>query len=128
MKTTPTSASESTAAGVAMRLGQAAAGTPTRPQSLRRKPLIEPTSEPLSKTLAVGVVERQRAFQRKQEGIEVVQNRIAQRIGGDGWLVLGAMNDMQRSRLSQLERQGRLDEETLANAILTASLPPRQLK
>lgn len=62
--------------------------------------------------------ERLRAFQRKQEGAEVVQNRIARRIGDDGWIVLGEMNDAQRSRLSTLERQGRLDDETLVSAVL----------
>jgi hypothetical protein len=50
--------------------------------------------------------------------VEVVQNRIARRIGDDGWLVLGEMNDVQRSRLSTLERQGRLDDETLQSAVL----------
>jgi hypothetical protein len=62
--------------------------------------------------------ERLLAFQKKQEGTEVVQNRIAQRIGDDGWLVLGEMNDAQRARLSTLERQGRLDDETLMTAVL----------
>jgi len=62
--------------------------------------------------------ERLRAFQRKQEGVEVVQNRIARRIGDDGWLVLGEMSDAQRARLSTLERQGRLDDETLGSAVL----------
>jgi hypothetical protein len=50
--------------------------------------------------------------------VEVVQNRIARRIGDDGWLVLGEMNDAQRSHLSTLERQGRLDDETLLTAVL----------
>jgi hypothetical protein len=100
-----------------VRLGQAAISAPTRPQSLRHKPSIEPSSEPSRKIANSNSAERLLAFQRKQEGIEVVQNRIARRIGADGWLLLGEMNDAQRSRLSTLERQGRLDDATLGKAI-----------
>ena len=46
-------------------------------------------------------------------------------IGADGWLVLGEMNDAQRSRLSQLERQRRLDDETLTSAVLAVRLSGR---
>lgn len=52
--------------------------------------------------------ERLQAFQGKQEGPEVLQNRIARRIGDDGWLILGEMSDAQRAHLSKLERLGRL--------------------
>jgi hypothetical protein len=69
--------------------------------------------------------ERLQAFQRKQEGSEVVQNRIARRIGDDGWLVLGDMSDAQRARLSTLERQGRLNDETLESAVLAVRFVPR---
>jgi hypothetical protein len=101
-----------------LRSGQAAASAPTRPQSLRLKPSIEPSYEPPRSKMAKDPAARQQAFQRKQEGVEVVQNRIARRIGDDGWLVLGDMDDTQRSRLSALERQGRLDNETLMSAVL----------
>jgi hypothetical protein len=98
--------------------GQAAASAPTRPLSLRLKPSIEPSYEPSRAKMANDAVARQQAFQRKQEGAEVVQNRIARRIGDDGWLVLGDMDDAQRARLSTLERQGRLDHATLMSAVL----------
>ena len=75
-----------------------------------------------TQTTASDSAERLMAFQRKQEGVEVIQNRIARRIGDDGWLVLGEMNDAQRSRLSTLERQGRLDDETLNSAVLATRL------
>jgi len=101
-----------------LRPGQAAVGAPTRPQSLRLKPSIEPSYEPPRAKMSKDAEARQQAFQRKQEGAEVVQNRIARRIGDDGWLVLGEMDDAQRSRLSTLERQGRLDDETLMSAVL----------
>jgi hypothetical protein len=104
------------------RPGHVAIVTPTRPQSLRLKPSKEPSSEPSSTNPTRDAAERLLAFQRKQEGPEVIQNRIAQRIGADGWLVLGEMNDAQRSRLSMLERLGRLDAETLNSAVLATRL------
>jgi DNA-binding transcriptional ArsR family regulator len=105
-----------------MRSGQAATDPSAEPQSLRLKPSIEPSYEPSRKTRTSGSAERLLAFQKKQEGAEVVQNRIACRIGNDGWLVLGEMNDAHRSRLCTLERQGRLDDETLMNAVLEIRL------
>lgn len=105
-----------------MRSGQAATSPPAKPHSLRLKPSIEPLYEP-SRTNRTNVsAERLQAFQRRYEGAEVVQNRIACRIGEDGWLVLGEMNDAQRARLSTLERQGSLDDETLTNAVLQIRL------
>jgi hypothetical protein len=109
-----------------LRPGHAAISALTRPQSLRLKPSIEPPYEPSHTSMTSDAAERLQAFQRKQEGAEVVQNRIARRIGDDGWLVLGEMNDAQRSRPSTLERQGRLDDETLRTAVLaTRSVRPR---
>jgi DNA-binding transcriptional MocR family regulator len=113
-----------------MRSGQTATGTSARPQSLRLKPSIEPSIEPsLGQTRVKhrGDVaeERLQAFQRRQEGSEVVQNRIARRIGDDGWLVLGDMSDAQRARLSTLERQGQLNDETLESAVLAVRFVPR---
>jgi hypothetical protein len=109
-----------------LRSGHAAISALTRPQSLRLKPSIEPSYEPSyepsHKIMTSDAAGRLQAFQGKQEGAEVVQNRIAQRIGDDGWLVLGAMNDAQRSRLSTLEREGQLDDETLAHAVLAVRL------
>src|SRR5882757_8084567 len=101
-----------------LRSGQAAASAPTRPLSLRPKPSIEPSYEPSRAKMANDAVARQQAFERKQEGAEIVQNRIARRIGNDGWLVLGDMDDVQRARLSTLERRGRLDDATLMSAVL----------
>jgi hypothetical protein len=99
-----------------LRPGRAATSTPTGPQSLRLKPSLEPSSEPSHSTMTTAAAERLRAFQRKQEGSEVVQHRIALRIGDDGWLILGEMSDAQRAYLTTLERQGRLDDTTLAGA------------
>jgi hypothetical protein len=106
------------------RHGQAAILAPTRPQSLRLKPSIEPSYEPPHTSMPPNSAERLQAFQRKQEGTEVVQDRIARRIGEDGWLILGDMNDAQRARLSTLERQGRLDDVTLATAVLAVRIRP----
>jgi hypothetical protein len=105
-----------------MRSGQAGTSPATGPQGLRLKPSIEPSYEPSRKRTNTNSAERLLAFQQKQEGVEIVQDRIARRIGNNGWLVLGEMNDAQRSRLTTLERQGRLDDETLRNAILEIRL------
>lgn len=103
-----------------LRPGQAATNTAARPQSLRLKPSLEPSYEPSHSSMARAAAERLQAFQRKQEGSEVVQHRIARRIGDDGWLILGGMSDAQRAHLTTLQRQGRLDDATLASAALAA--------
>lgn len=94
--------------------------TATMPQALRHKPSSKPPSKPSAQNSAVSAAERLRAFQGKQEGSEVVQNRIAQRIGADGWLVLGALSDAHRANLVTLERRRQLDDRTLNAAILNA--------
>jgi hypothetical protein len=109
-----------------LRSRQAAKLAPTRPQSLRHKPSIEPSYEPPHSSTARLPAERIAAFQNKQEGTEVVQHRIAGRIGHDGWLVLGEMNEAQRSRLCMLERQGRLQDETLRSAVLAIRIKQPQ--
>jgi hypothetical protein len=109
-----------------MRSGQAAPSPLAKPHSLRLKPSKQPLYEPSHTNRTSVSAERLQAFQRRQEGAEVVQNRIARRIGDDGWLVLGEMNDAQRARLSTLERQGNLDDETLANAILQIRIARRR--
>lgn len=108
------------------RPGQTAISAPTRPQGLRLKPSREPSYEPSHSNTSTDSEERLLAFQKKQEGSEIVQNRIASRIGDNGWLVLGEMNDAQRARLITLERQGRLDNETLTNAILQIRIARRR--
>lgn len=109
-----------------LRPGQTAKSTPAGPHSLRPKPSIEPSYEPSHVNRTTDSEERLLAFQRKQEGPEIIQNRIANRIGNDGWLVLGEMSDAQRTRLVTLERQGCLDHETLTDAILQSRLAGQQ--
>ncbi|MEZ0083775.1 helix-turn-helix domain-containing protein [Bradyrhizobium japonicum] len=101
-----------------LRPGQAAKRRRTAPHDLRHKPSLEPSYE--NSDANARVEDRLRVFQAQVEPLEVVQNRIAQRIGYDGWLILGDMNDHQRFHLSKLERQGRLDDKTLGEAVLAA--------
>jgi Helix-turn-helix domain len=103
-----------------LRPDRAANDSQATPQSLRSKPSIEPSYKHSYQRGFEAADARLAAFQGKHEPLEVVQNRIARRIGDDGWLVLGDMNDNQRARLSTLERQGKLDEETLYAAVLQA--------
>jgi hypothetical protein len=107
-----------------LRPGQAAKQRRTAPHGLRYKPSLEPLYEPSD--ARAPVESRLRAFQAQLEPLEVVQNRIAQRIGSDGWLILGDMNDHQRSYLSKLERQGLLDDKTLGEAVLAARCVARR--
>ncbi|KRP85218.1 hypothetical protein AOQ73_39105 [Bradyrhizobium pachyrhizi] len=104
-----------------LRSDQAAKCREPTPQSLRYKPSIEP-SDKHSRTKGSfdGMEARLKAFQAKQESVEVIQHRIAQRIGYNGWLVLGDMNDNQRQRLTRLERQGKLDDQTLSSVVFAA--------
>lgn len=67
---------------------------------------------------------------RRTEGQEIVQNRVAVRLGrGDvavGWLLLGALDSARRDTLTALERAGRLGEDELSAAqagVVLAGLP-----
>lgn len=108
-----------------LRLGHTANEATATPQSLRQKPTNKSTSESSAaqrsaKEARTAAEVRLRAFQMKMEPIETIQNRIAQRIGADGWVVLGDMKEIQRERLTNLERAGNLDDETLCRAVLVA--------
>lgn len=95
-------------------------GRPPCRKALRHKLPIEPLLEPPAPTSRSSHAERLQAFQSKEEGSEVVQNRIARRLGPDGWLILGELTADHRANLTLLERRGKLDERTLAAATLTA--------
>ena len=56
----------------------------------------------------------------RREGVEVVQHRIAQRLGPEGWVLLGNMSDTVRDRLTELERAGNLTIEVLQLAAAVA--------
>jgi hypothetical protein len=95
---------------------------------VRHEPSLEPSKEPSLEPLATlsrissGVeevfkptlgrptaAERQRAFSEERKGIEVLQHRIAQKIGGDGWEILGLLSSAELQRVTDLEERGRLD-------------------
>jgi hypothetical protein len=99
----------------------AASTTATMPQALRHNLPIEPSTEPSAETRRNYAAERLRAFQRRQEGIEIIQNRIATRLGGsDGWTILMRLSDASLKRLTKPEESGKLDEPTLQIARLEA--------
>ncbi|WP_441254289.1 hypothetical protein [Bradyrhizobium sp. 613_E4_N2_2] len=56
------------------------------------------------------------------EDTAVVQNRIAMRIGPDGWIVLGNLPSDELERLTELERTGTLTDEALGPAIAAAQM------
>jgi hypothetical protein len=118
----PPSTARSRTRDDSLRPDHTALTTKTRPHSLRHKPSGQPSSEIFIKQTPTSVIDRQIAFQKKYEGIEIIQNRIASRIGSSGWLILGGMSEDDLARLSALERQGKLDDENLAEAILKVRL------
>ena len=96
----------------------AALTTATIPQSLRHKPSIEPSLrnpslQPSPPKRRQPFEVRLAAFQSEQVGNEVIQHRIASRLGPDGWEILQGITDKDLNRLTALERRGALDESTL---------------
>ncbi|WP_439358841.1 helix-turn-helix domain-containing protein [Bradyrhizobium sp. DASA03007] len=88
--------------------------------AMRPKPSIEPSTEPSGSSMRTDAGARLRAFQANQEPTEVTQNRIARRLGPEGWLLLGELSNAERERLTALERRHQLDDETLRQAVLRA--------
>ncbi|UPJ27077.1 helix-turn-helix domain-containing protein [Bradyrhizobium sp. CW1] len=87
----------------------------------------EPPLEPSARKTANSADERLQAFQANREPTEVIQNRIAQRLGSEGWLILGELSDAQRARLTTLQRRGELDDAALtafAASVRLARAPP----
>jgi hypothetical protein len=88
--------------------------TSTTPQALRHKPsLEEPSVKPSPTKPRKSVEARLRAFHEKQIGDEVIQSRIASRIGPDGWEVLQGISDAELQSITAAERAGNLDDEML---------------
>lgn len=92
----------------------------TMPQAMRHKPSIEPSFEPSPKLSKLDAFARMKEFQRSREGLEVIQDRIARRIGDDGWLILGDMPPKELEKLTKLEEAGQLTYERLQQALLAA--------
>jgi hypothetical protein len=91
------------------------------PQALRHNLLEEPSTEPLGQSRKSSAADRLRAFQGRQAGIEIIQNRIATRLGGsDGWTILQRLSEASLQRVTKLEEAGKLDEPTLQIARLEA--------
>lgn len=85
---------------------------------VRHEPSIEPSLEPSleassSKKSKPSPAERQKAFREGRKGVEVIQNRIAQRLGHDGWAVLQSLNAADLDRVTRLEERHQLDASGL---------------
>jgi hypothetical protein len=98
----------------------AATSTVTEPQALRHEPSIEPLigtfsepSGPTSPKRKPSASERQAAFQRKRGSIEVVQNRIAKRLGADGWVILQSISATDLQMLTRMQEVDRLSDADL---------------
>jgi hypothetical protein len=116
----------------------AATDTPTMPHQardhaapVRCKPSLEPSLEasassipnstgspadaaPAPKPPRPSVAERQKAFRVGRKGVEIIQNRIAKKIGFDGWEILQSLNDRDLQMVTVLEERGQLDASAIA--------------
>lgn len=97
---------------------RAATSPATEPQALRLKPSIEPSLgtfiEPSGVTrLKPRAAERLKTFEGKRWSIEVVQNRIAKRLGADGWLILQSISDRDLQMLTRMQEHNRLSDADL---------------
>ncbi len=88
---------------------------------VRHEPSLEPSLETSleassaksAKKPKPSPAERQQAFKEARTGVEVIQNKIARRLGADGWEILMELSPADLQRFTTLEEHGRLD----ANAI-----------
>jgi hypothetical protein len=74
-----------------------------------------PQQQPGAQTTS-NAAARRAAWQQKQN-VEVVQDRIARRLGEQGWSILVELDEADLDRLTKLELSGRLDDETLQQVI-----------
>lgn len=93
--------------------------------------LQEPPREP-SRANGPPEAEASPAALRVNERRETTLNRIARRLGPDGWLIIGELSDVERDRLAGLDLRQQLDDVTLRRAVqnavasLRSSAPPNQ--
>jgi hypothetical protein len=84
---------------------------------VRHEPSLEPLREPSldaskPKKSKPSATERQKAF-RQGKGVEIIQNRIARKLGSDGWEILQGLNEADLHRITTMEEQGCLDAAAL---------------
>jgi Helix-turn-helix domain len=104
--------------------GQAAPSPTPGRTAMRLKPSKEysieqsgepPQQQPRAQTKFDAAARRQ-AWQMNR-AVEVVQDRIARRLGKQGWSILVELDQAELDRLTRLEQSGQLDDETLAHAL-----------
>lgn len=83
------------------------------------EPLGEPPQQPPRATTSRFAAERLQAWQWEQAE-EVVQSRIAQRLGNQGWSILVELSENDLDRLTKLEMKRELDDETLQQILQAA--------
>ena len=100
--------------------------------AVRPNPSIENSIEPSTersieysraKTRS-GSLARREVWRGKQ-AVEVIQDRIARRLGPEGWSIIVEFSADELNRLTELERLNRLDDETLQHAALQHTLRVR---
>jgi Helix-turn-helix domain len=88
---------------------------------VRHEPSLEPLHEPSleasssskPKKPKPSATERQKAFSQGRKGVEIIQNRIARKLGSDGWEILQELNEADLHRITTMEERGHLDAAAL---------------
>jgi hypothetical protein len=87
---------------------------------------IEPSREPSHQhpraQPTLGAAARRAAWQTNQ-AIEVVQSRIARRLGEEGWTILMDLSETELERITTLECKSRLTDEELSRTVLANGRP-----
>jgi Helix-turn-helix domain len=112
---------------------QAAPGPKPGRTAMRPKPSkensIEPSGEPSQQQPRAqskpGAAARRAAWQTNQS-VEVIQNRIARRLGSDGWTILMNLGEAELDHVTALERQNRLTDQELSRTVMSALHPELQ--
>lgn len=74
---------------------------------------LEASGTSAPKKTKPSAAERQKAFKESRDGIEVIQNRIARKLGSDGWAILMSLDAADLDRVTQLEERRKLDADGL---------------
>jgi hypothetical protein len=97
---------------------------------VRHEPSLEPSLETSleasssAKPKKPSAAERQKAFKEARAGVEVIQNRIARRLGSDGWTILQSLKAADLEMITTLEERGKLGADAIE--LLRARKPQKE--
>jgi Helix-turn-helix domain len=93
------------------------------PETSPAEPSKISSTKPSRATTVISTAERPEALRGRKQGREdLIQDRIARRLGPNGWDILQAMSPDQLAQIVLLERRGHLDDRDLDNIRSEAKL------